>query len=115
LSRYADDVLIADALKLQMDMQEIEETTKNLLYVNKVISNTSSTASSYFDKIKSFVNGTPSEEEKSTIEKSEDDFEHKLQQLNRHISLLKESAVINRKNIAKSRVIADLAIEINKR
>ena len=115
LSSYADDTLTTDAIKLQGDMKEIAKTTKNLLYVNKLISDTSSTASGYFDRIKSFISSSPSEDEKAAIVKSEDNFEHKLNELNRHITILKNSATVNRKSIAKSRVISDLAVEVSRR
>ena len=115
LSRYADDVLIVDALNLHVNMVKIEKTTESLLYVNKIISETSSTATSYIDKVKDFINITPSEEEKEAIEKSEDTFKSKLIQLNKHITLLKNSVTKNRKNISKSRVISDLTVEIERR
>jgi len=112
LSQYADNVLIVNALELQTNMKEMGKTTENLLYVNKLITNASTSTSSFFDNIKNFVGMSPSEREKELVYDSDTLFKSKLSQLNRHISVLKNSATINRQSIAKSRVISDLAVEI---
>jgi hypothetical protein len=115
LSRYADDILIVNALDLQANMREIGKTTENLLYINSIISETSSTASSFFGRLKDFITATPSKNEKDSLEESDDTFKSKLVQLNRHITILEKSATINRQSIARSRVYSNLAVEISLR
>jgi len=115
LSRYADDVLIVNALNLQANMKEMGKTTENLLYVNTLISDASNSTSSFFDSVKDFVGITPTQREKETVKDSDNLFKAKLSQLNKHISILKNSASINRQSIAKSRVISDLAVEVSRR
>jgi hypothetical protein len=58
---------------------------------------------------------SPTEREKEIVQDSDTLFKSKLSQLNRHISVLKNSATINRQSIAKSRVISDLAVEVSRR
>ena len=58
---------------------------------------------------------SPSEREKELVKDSDSLFKSKLYQINKHISILKNSASINRQSIAKSRVISDLAVEVSRR
>ena len=115
LSRYADDVLIVNALELQANMKKMGKTTENLLYINTLISDASNSTSSFFDSIKNFVGMTPTQREKELVKDSDNLLKSKLFQLNKHISILKNSATINRQSIAKSRVISDLAVEVSRR
>jgi len=115
LAKYADDVLIVNSLELQNNMKKMGKTTENLLYVNKLIADASSSTSSFFDNIKNFVGMSPNQREKELIEDSDSEFKSKLSELNHHITVLKNSATINRQSIAKSRVISDLAVEVNRR
>jgi len=117
LSGYADNILIIDALNLQGNMEKISKTTEGLLIATQIISTTSSTASNYLDKAKSFIGMQEevSKEEKDAMAKSKDGFKANLAQLNNHINMLKNSAMINRQGIAKARVISDLALEVDKR
>ncbi len=115
LSIYADDVLIVNALELQSNMKKMGKTTENLLYVNRLISDASTSTSSFFDSVKNFIGISPTEREKELVEESDNLFKSKLSQLNKHISILKNSASINRQSIAKSRVISDLAVEVSRR
>jgi hypothetical protein len=115
LSQYADNVLIVNALDLQANMKKMGKTTENLLYVNRLISDASNSTSSFFERIKNFISMSPTQREKELIEDSDSQFKSKLYQLNRHISILKNSATINRQSIAKSRVISDLAVEVSQR
>ncbi len=115
LSQYADNVLIVNALELQANMKKMGKTTENLLYVNKLISDASTSTSSFFDNVKEFVGMSPSEREKELVKDSDTLFKSKLYQINRHISILKNSATSNRQSIAKSRVISDLAVEVSRR
>jgi len=115
LSQYADNVLIVNALDLQTNMKKMGKTTENLLYVNTLISDASNSTSSFFDRVKNFVGMSPTEREKELVKDSDSQFKSKLYQLNKHISILKNSASINRQSIAKSRVISDLAVEVSQR
>jgi len=115
LSQYADNILIVNALELQANMKKMGKTTENLLYVNKLIADASNNTSNFFDSIKNFVGMSPTEREKEIVQDSDTLFKSKLSQLNRHISVLKNSATINRQSIAKSRVISDLAVEVSRR
>ena len=115
LSQYADDILIVNALELQENMKEMGKTTENLLYINRLISDASNTTSSFFNSIKNFVGMTPNQREEALIKNSDNQFKSKLFQLNKHITILKNSATINRQSIAKSRVISDLALEVSRR
>jgi len=115
LSQYADNVLIVNSLELQSNMKKMGKTTENLLYVNNLIADASTSTSSFFDNIKNFVGMSPSQREKELIEDSDSEFKSKLSELNHHITVLKNSATINRQSIAKSRVISDLAVEVNRR
>jgi Mg2+ and Co2+ transporter CorA len=114
LSQYADNVLIVNSLELQANMKKMGKTTENLLYVNKLIADASTSTSSFFDNIKDFVGMSPSQREKELIEDSDSEFKSKLSELNHHITVLKNSASINRQSIAKSRVISDLAVEVSR-
>ena len=91
------------------------KTTENLLYVNRLISDASNSTSSFFDSVKNFVGMSPTQREKGLVKDSDNLFKSKLYQLNKHISVLKNSASINRQSIAKSRVISDLAVEVSRR
>ena len=85
-----------------------------MVTATQIISTTSSTALNYLGKIKSLL-GDEEEvfaNEKNKIAKSKDGFKSNLIQLNNHIKMLKNSAMINRQGIAKARVIADLAVEV---
>ena len=115
LSRYADNILIVNALELQANMKKMGKTTENLLYVNRLISDASNSTSSFFDSVKNFVGMSPTQREKGLVKDSDNLFKSKLYQLNKHISVLKNSASINRQSIAKSRVISDLAVEVSRR
>lgn len=117
LSSFADNELIVDALNLEKNMQQISKTTEGLLTVTEMISSTSSTTLNYISKAKSFVGGAEevTVEEKNAIAKSKDGFKSNLTQLNNHIYMLKNSAMLNRQGIAKARVIADLAVEVDGR
>ncbi|KIM05245.1 MAG: hypothetical protein KN64_04300 [Sulfurovum sp. AS07-7] len=117
LSSYADNFLIIDALNLQANMEKIGKTTEGLLTATQIISTSSTVASSYLDKAKSFL-GMQEEvsvEEKEALAKSKDGFKANLTQLNNHINMLKNSAMLNRQGIAKARVISDLAVEVDRR
>ncbi|MDD2698231.1 MAG: hypothetical protein PHF17_05440 [Arcobacteraceae bacterium] len=117
LSKYADNTLIIDALALQGEMEQISKTTEGLLTATQIISTTSTTALNYLGKAKSLLGGTEeiTVEDKEAIAKSKDGFKSNLAQLNTHINMLKNSAMLNRQGIAKARVISDLAVEVNDR
>jgi len=117
LSAYADNTLIVDALSLQGNMEQISKTTNGLLTAVEIISSTSSTTLQYLGKAKSFLGGSEevSTVEKDTLEKSKNGFKSNLTQLNNHTNMLKNSAMFNRQTIAKARVIADLAVEVDNR
>lgn len=117
LAKYADNTLIIDALNLQGNMEQISKTTEGLLLATQIISTTSSTALNYLGKAKSLLGGTEeiTVEDKEAIAKSKDGFKANLAQLNTHINMLKNSAMLNRQGIAKARVISDLAVEVDNR
>lgn len=119
LSFYADNTLIIDALNLEGNMEQISQTTEGLVTVTQIVSQTSSTALNYLGKAKSLLGNdedtTLSLKEQNVIDKSKDGFKSNLAQLNTHIKMLKNSAMIYRQGIAKARVISDLAVEIEKR
>jgi len=117
LSVFADNELIVDALNLERNMERISKTTEGLLAVTEMISSTSSSTLNYISKAKSLVGGSEevSNQEKDVIVKSKDGFKSNLVQLNTHINTLKNSAMLNRQGIAKARVIADLAVEVDGR
>jgi hypothetical protein len=117
LSKYADNTLIIDALTLQGEMEQISKTTEGLLTATQIISTTSTTALNYLGKAKSLLGGIEeiTVEDKEAIAKSKDGFKSNLAQLNTHINMLKNSAMLNRQGIAKARVISDLAVEVNSR
>jgi len=117
LSQYADNTLIIDALALQGNMEQMSKTTEGLLIATQIISNTSSSALNYLGQAKSLLGGKEEVgvEEKNAMAKSKDGFKSNLAQLNNHINMLKNSAMIHRQGIAKARVISDLAVEIEKK
>jgi hypothetical protein len=114
LAKYADDTLIIDALNLEGNMVQISKTTEGLVTATQIITTTSSTALNYLGKAKSFLGNDEeiSVDEKNKITKSKDGFKSNLTQLNNHIQMLKNSAMLNRQGIAKARVIADLAVDV---
>lgn len=113
LAKYADDTLILNALSLEGNMEQISKTTQGLLTATQIITTTSSTALNYLGKAKSFLGGEEaSSEEKEVMAKSKDGFKSNLTQLNNHINMLKNSAMLNRQGIARARVISDLAVEV---
>ncbi len=115
LSFYADNTLIVDALSLQGNMEQISKTTEGLVMATQIITTTSTTAFNYLNKAKSLLGSEEevSKTEKEVLAKSKDGFQTNLVQLNTHINMLKNSAMIHRQGIAKARVIADLAVEIH--
>ncbi len=115
LAKYADDKLIIDALKLEGNMEQISKTTEALVSVTQMVSNSSSSAFDYLGKAKSLLGNDEviPLEDKNKIAKSSDGFKASLIQLNNHISSLKNSAITNRQNISKARVISDLAVELD--
>ncbi len=114
VSAFADETLMNDAMALQEAMGKIAKTSESLVALSDMMAKGIDTTSGYWDTAKGLVGMQPSAKEKETLGKTEG-FRGKLVTLNQKIAQLESSARLNRKGIAKSRVMADIALEVEQK
>ncbi|MGD9969620.1 MAG: hypothetical protein AB7S65_04135 [Sulfuricurvum sp.] len=116
LSSYADTKVLADQRALKTSLQDISTSASAVAAAAQALSNAVDTTGEYVNSAKSYIGlSSNASKEKTQIDESKNSIKSRLQQMSRKISSLENSAENNRQNIAKARIYADLALELETR
>ncbi|WP_294870011.1 hypothetical protein [Sulfuricurvum sp. RIFCSPLOWO2_12_FULL_43_24] len=113
LAVYADTKLLNDAKNLENSLKEISASTEMMAATTQSIADALDATGNYMNQAKSFAGLSPtSGDDKSTVIQNRNTINARMTQLNQKIVSLEKSGQSHRYNIAKARIYAELAVQL---
>lgn len=113
LAMYADTRMMADTRDLQIALHKISSSAAMIAATAQTLSNAADSTGNYLNQAKSLVGMQSTQDDKVKINESKTSINARLAQLSQKIASLENSADTHRQNIAKARIYADLATQLD--
>jgi len=113
LGSYADTRMMSDARDLQIALHKISASAAAVAATAQTLSNAVDSTGGYLNQAKSFAGFQSTPEDKVRINESRTSINARLAQLSQKITALENSADTHRQNIAKARIYAELASQLD--